>query len=551
VNEALSSLMRSTFGISDLLLLLLLLRDGMAKNHDAEAAATEADMNGLPLAFVDVEDGFSAEVLFKQGVSYTYDDLIFHPGFINFPTDDVDLSTRLTRNIQLRTPCVSSPMDTVTESSMAAAMATVGGIGFIHYNNQPQVQASLVKKAKSQRVAFVPDPVCLCPWDPISHIDRLKETKGFSSVLVTEDGKVGSKLVGIVTSRDTDFVLDRSTEVREVMSRDIISAPADASLEEASKLLIQSKKSLLPLVTESGELSELLCRTDLKARRENPESGSPSLEANGKFLVGAAIGTRESDQIRLKLLVEAGINVVILDSSQGDSIYQRQMIEYVKKVHPQLDVIAGNVVTAYQARNLIEAGADALRVGMGSGSICTTQEVCAVGRGQGTAVYKTAAVGNAMGVPIIADGGIANSGHVVKALSLGASTVMMGSFLAGTDEAPGDFFIQDGLRLKKYRGMGSLEAMAKGSDARYLGDKSRLKIAQGVSGSVAAKGSVLRLIPYTLHAVKQGFQDLGTPSIRAAHDALRSGGIRLEVRTGAAQKEGGVHDLVSYEKRRF
>ncbi|KAH8955968.1 hypothetical protein BDL97_07G012300 [Sphagnum fallax] len=543
--------MRSTFGISDLLLLLLLLRDGMAKNHDAEAAATEADMNGLPLAFVDVEDGFSAEVLFKQGVSYTYDDLIFHPGFINFPTDDVDLSTRLTRNIQLRTPCVSSPMDTVTESSMAAAMATVGGIGFIHYNNQPQVQASLVKKAKSQRVAFVPDPVCLCPWDPISHIDRLKETKGFSSVLVTEDGKVGSKLVGIVTSRDTDFVLDRSTEVREVMSRDIISAPADASLEEASKLLIQSKKSLLPLVTESGELSELLCRTDLKARRENPESGSPSLEANGKFLVGAAIGTRESDQIRLKLLVEAGINVVILDSSQGDSIYQRQMIEYVKKVHPQLDVIAGNVVTAYQARNLIEAGADALRVGMGSGSICTTQEVCAVGRGQGTAVYKTAAVGNAMGVPIIADGGIANSGHVVKALSLGASTVMMGSFLAGTDEAPGDFFIQDGLRLKKYRGMGSLEAMAKGSDARYLGDKSHLKIAQGVSGSVAAKGSVLRLIPYTLHAVKQGFQDLGTPSIRAAHDALRSGGIRLEVRTGAAQKEGGVHDLVSYEKRRF
>jgi IMP dehydrogenase len=354
----------------------------MAKNHDAEAAATEADMNGLPLAFVDVEDGFSAEVLFKQGVSYTYDDLIFHPGFINFPTDAVDLSTRLTRNIQLRTPCVSSPMDTVTESSMAAAMATVGGIGFIHYNNQPQVQASLVKKAKSQRVAFVPDPVCLCPWDPISHIDRLKETKGFSSVLVTEDGKVGSKLVGIVTSRDTDFVLDRSREVREVMSRDIISAPADASLEEASKLLIQSKKSLLPLVTESGELSELLCRTDLKARRENPESGSPSLDANGKFLVGAAIGTRESDQIRLKLLVEAGVNVVILDSSQGDSIYQRQMIEYVKKVHPQLDVIAGNVVTAYQARNLIEAGADALRVGMGSGSICTTQEVCAVGRGQ-------------------------------------------------------------------------------------------------------------------------------------------------------------------------
>jgi len=518
----------------------------MAKNHRAGT-----DVNGRPELPVVEDDGFSAEMLFRQGYSYTYDDLIFHPGFINFATDAVDLSTHLTRNIQLRTPCVSSPMDTVTEAAMAAAMATVGGIGFIHYNNQPQVQAALVKKAKSQRVAFMPDPVCLRPSDPISHIDLLKETRGFSSVLVTEDGKVGSKLLGVVTSRDTDFVVDRSTELCEVMSRDIISAPAGASLEEASRVLIESKKSLLPLVTDTGELTELLCRTDLKAHRQNPDSGFPSLGADGKFLVGAAVGTRESDQIRLQLLVDAGVNVVILDSSQGDSIYQRKMIEYVKKVHPELDVIAGNVVTAYQARNLIEAGADALRVGMGSGSICTTQEVCAVGRGQGTAVYKTAAVGNAMGVPIIADGGIANSGHVVKALSLGASTVMMGSFLAGTDEAPGQFFIQDGLRLKKYRGMGSLEAMAKGSDARYLGDKSRLKIAQGVSGSVAAKGSVLRLIPYTLHAVKQGFQDLGTPSISAAHDALVAGSIRLEVRTGAAQKEGGVHDLVSYEKRRF
>lgn len=170
---------------------------------------------------------------------------------------------------------------------------------------------------------------------------------------------------------------------------------------------------------------------------------------------------------------------------------------------------------------------------------------------QGTAVYQTAAVANALGIPIIADGGISNSGHVVKALSLGASTVMMGSFLAGTDEAPGNFFFQDGVKLKSYRGMGSLEAMTKGSDARYLGDKTRLKIAQGVSGSVAAKGSVLRLVPYTLQAVKQGLQDLGMPSVKAAHDGLNAGVIRLEVRTGAAQREGGVHDLVSYEKRRF
>ncbi|KAG0585788.1 hypothetical protein KC19_2G039100 [Ceratodon purpureus] len=498
-----------------------------------------------------MSDGFSAGALFKQGFSYTYDDLIFHPGYINFAVDDVDLTTSLTRNIKLRTPCVSSPMDTVSEESMAVAMAAVGGIGFVHYNNTAQEQAGIVRRAKKQRVGYVASPVCVRPSDSISIIDALKAGRGFSSVVVTEDGAVGSRLVGIVTSRDVDFVRDRSTEVREVMSRDLVTAPAGTSLEEAAKILIGSKKSLLPLVTESGEFVELLCRTDLKAYHELPPLGAPSLGSDGKLLVGAAIGTRDSDKDRLKLLVEAGVNVVILDSSQGDSMYQRQMIEYIKKAHPGLDVIGGNVVTGYQAKNLIDAGVDGLRVGMGSGSICTTQEVCAVGRGQGTAVYKTAAVANALGVPIIADGGISNSGHVVKALSLGASTVMMGSFLAGTDEAPGNFFFQDGVKLKSYRGMGSLEAMTKGSDARYLGDKTRLKIAQGVSGSVAAKGSVLRLVPYTLQAVKQGLQDLGVSTVKAAHDGLNAGVIRLEVRSGAAQKEGGIHDLVSYEKRRF
>lgn len=329
-----------------------------------------------------VSDGFSAGSLFKQGFSYTYDDLIFHPGYINFAVDDVDLSTSLTRNIKLRTPCVSSPMDTVTEESMAVAMAAVGGIGFVHYNNTAQEQADIVKKAKKQRVGFVANPVCVSPSDTISVIDSLKASKGFSSVVVTEDGKVGSRLVGIVTSRDVDFVRDRSTQVREVMSTDLLIAPAGTTLEEATKILTRNKKSLLPLVSESGSFVELLCRTDLKAYHALPPIGAPSLGSDDKILVGAAIGTRESDKDRLKLLVEAGVNVVILDSSQGDSMYQRQMIEYIKKSHAGLDVIGGNVVTAYQAKNLIEAGVDGLRVGMGSGSICTTQEVCAVGRGQ-------------------------------------------------------------------------------------------------------------------------------------------------------------------------
>ncbi|CAN1263087.1 Inosine-5'-monophosphate dehydrogenase 2 [Linum perenne] len=267
-------------------------------------------------------------------------------------------------------------------------------------------------------------------------------------------------------------------------------------------------------------------------------------------MVGAAVGTRESDKERLEHLVKAGIDVVVLDSSQGNSIYQIEMIKYVKRTYPHLDVIGGNVVTM-----------NGLRVGMGSGSICTTQEVCAVGRGQATAVYKVASVAAQSGVPVIADGGISNSGHIVKALVLGASTVMMGSFLAGSAEAPGQyvntgFFFcvcghQKNGKMKKYRGMGSLEAMSQGSDQRYLGDKSKLKIAQGVVGSVKDKGFALEFIPYTMHAVKQGFQDLGASSLQSAHDLLRSQTLRLEVRTGAAQKEGGVHDLESYEKKRF
>lgn len=497
------------------------------------------------------EDGFMASKLFHQGFSYTYDDVIFHPGYIDFPTESVQLGSRLTRNIELRIPCISSPMDTVTEASMAAAMSAAGGIGFIHYNMAPADQAHHVKKAKNLRAGFVDNPACLKPSDTISDIDNLKRSRGFSSVLVTEDGKIGSRLLGIVTNRDVDFVSDRFTELREVMSTDLVTAPAGCTFHEASEILIRSKKSLLPLVLENGEVVELLCRTDLMQQRDFPPLGAPSLGPDGKLLVGAALGTRESDKQRLQMLVDAGVNVVILDSSQGDSVYQKEMLAFSKKAYPALDVVAGNVVTSYQARHLIEAGADALRVGMGSGSICTTQEVCAVGRGQATAVYQTASVANQLGVPVIADGGIANSGHIVKALVLGASTVMMGSFLAGTAEAPGDYFYQDGCRLKKYRGMGSLEAMTKGSDARYLGDKSKLKIAQGVSGAVADKGSILKLIPYTMHAVKQGFQDLGVKSIQEAHDSLVNGSIKLEVRTGAAQAEGGVHHLVSYEKKRF
>ncbi|ERN00968.1 hypothetical protein AMTRI_Chr04g250430 [Amborella trichopoda] len=502
------------------------------------------------MASPDFEDGFSAQKLFNQGTSYTYDDVILHPYFIDFPSEAVNLTTHLSKNITLSTPCISSPMDTITESSMAATMAALGGIGIVHCNNKPSEQASIIQKAKSVCIGFTHDPLCLSPSDTLRTLTEDSSPSPYA--LITESGTLNSKLLGILTERDFFSVNDLETQVKDVMTKVPICTSSKLSFDEAAAFLISQKLKYLPIVSDDELLVDLLTREDVKRMRGFPPSSvASSIGEDGKVLVGVAIGTRESDKERLEHVVKAGANVVVLDSSQGDSIYQREMIGYIKRTYQGLDVIAGNVVTAYQAQNLIKAGADGLRVGMGSGSICTTQEVCAVGRGQATAVYKVASVAKDYGIPVIADGGIANSGHIVKALALGASTVMMGSFLAGTEEAPGSYFYQNGRRLKNYRGMGSLDAMLKGSDARYLGDKSKLKIAQGVSGAVHDKGSILKIIPYTMQAVRQGFQDLGVSSIQSAHDRCRSGALKFEVRTGAAQVEGGIHDLVMYEKKTF
>ncbi|XP_042396682.1 inosine-5'-monophosphate dehydrogenase-like, partial [Zingiber officinale] len=492
------------------------------------------------------DDGFPAARLFSQGVSYTYDDVIVLPGYIDFPADVVDLSTRLSRRIPLAIPCVASPMDTVSESSMAVAMAALGGAAIVHCNDAPSRQAAIIRSAKARRIPFVTDPVFLSPSDSVPDFGSA------AYALVTESGGSKSKVVGVVARSDWESLSDKnSLIVREYMRPAPASVPTSYDFEKVASFLAGGGLECTPLVDEEGEIVDLVTKEDVERIREFPRLGVPSLGPDGRFLVGASIGTRESDKERLDHLVKARTNVVVVDSSQGNSIYQLEMIKYAKNMHPDLDVIGGNVVTIAQAQNLIMAGADGLRVGMGSGSICTTQEVCAVGRGQATAVYKVSSFAKDHDVPVIADGGISNSGHIVKALTLGASTAMMGSFLAGSTEAPGVFVDLNGHRVKKYRGMGSLEAMTKGSDARYLGDTLKLKVAQGVVGAVADKGSVLKFIPYTMQAVKQGFQDLGASSLQSAHDLLRSEVLRLEVRTGAAQVEGGIHGLVSYEKKFF
>lgn len=491
--------------------------------------------------------------MFNQGTSYTYDDVIFMPGHIYFGAHEVDLTSNVTRNISLRTPLVSSPMDTVTEAGMAVAMAEVGGMGFVHYNNTVEEQVGHVKRAKNHTPGFVVEPAVMKRDSTVMDVIDLREQKGYGSVCITDTGALGGKLLGIVCTRDYDFINDGMTRLDEIMTTDVVTVESNPGADMKAVALEALKKhkfGKIPVVDSEKRLLGLATRAMFKSGRFGPQAGPPSVAPDGRLLVGAAVGTRPQDKDRVRALREEGhVDVVVLDSSQGDSTFQIEMVQHIKREHPALDVICGNVVTSQQMLRLVEAGADGLRVGMGSGSICTTQEVCAVGRGQATAVYQTARLGLTLGVPIIADGGIQNSGHVVKALALGASAVMCGSLFAGTEEAPGNYITVNGVRVKKYRGMGSLEAMTKGSESRYYGDTQNLKIAQGVSGTVKDKGSIKKNVPFMIQAVKQGLQDLGAKSLADAHAALHSGTQRLEARTGAAQAEGGVHDMHSYEKK--
>lgn len=494
-------------------------------------------------------DGLDAEALFGSGIGLTFDDLIVLPGYIDFAADDVRLDTHVTRNIRLKRPLVSSPMDTVTEAQMAITLALMGGLGILHYNNAIAEQVAMVRHVKRFENGFITEPVVLSPKHRIHHVDEIKARQGFSGIPITEDGSLESRLVGIVTNRDIDFERDRSRAIEEVMTRDLVTATKGITLSQANQILRTSKKGKLPIVDEDFRLVAMVVRRDLLKNLNYPDA---SKDASKQLLCGAAVSTRDEDRDRVQELARAGVDVLVVDSAQGHSIYEQRMIGYIKGHFPQIEVIAGNVVTIQQAETLIHAGADALRVGMGPGSICITQNMMAVGRSQATAVYKTASFARQYGVPVIADGGINGIGPMAKALALGANAVMAGYLLAGTAESPGDYFYENGVRVKRYRGMASVEAMQAGGAKRYLADRTDpVKVPQGVSGTVVDKGSLVDYIPYLTKGLSQAFQDMGSRDIPSLHTALHESRLRFERRTPASAQEGSVHSLHSYVEPRF
>ncbi|CAI4446495.1 CRB_1a_G0016540.mRNA.1.CDS.1 [Saccharomyces cerevisiae] len=442
-------------------------------------------------------DGLSVQELMDSKIrgGLTYNDFLILPGLVDFASSEVSLQTKLTRNITLNIPLVSSPMDTVTESEMATFMALLGGIGFIHHNCTPEDQADMVRRVKNYENGFINNPIVISPTTTVGEAKSMKEKYGFAGFPVTADGKRNAKLVGVVTSRDIQFVEDSSLLVQDVMTKNPVTGAQGITLSEGNEILKKIKKGRLLVVDEKGNLVSMLSRTDLMKNQNYPLA---SKSANTKqLLCGASIGTMDADKERLRLLVKAGLDVVILDSSQGNSIFELNMLKWVKESFPGLEVIAGNVVTREQAANLIAAGADGLRIGMGTGSICITQEVMACG----------------------------------------------------------EYFYQDGKRLKAYRGMGSIDAMQKtgtkgnASTSRYFSESDSVLVAQGVSGAVVDKGSIKKFIPYLYNGLQHSCQDIGCKSLSLLKENVQRGKVRFEFRTASAQLEGGVHNLHSYEKR--
>lgn len=467
----------------------------------------------------------------KEGL--TFDDVLLIPAKSDVTPNMINLGTRLAGNVMLKTPVMTAAMDTVTEAKMAIAIAREGGIGIIHKNMTIEQQADEVDKVKRSENGVIVNPFSLTADRFVYDADELMGKYKISGVpIVDEKGK----LVGIITNRDMRFITDYDTRIDDVMTKkNLITAPIGTTLEQAQEILRSHKIEKLPLVDENGYLKGLITIKDIEKAIQYPNSAR---DKSGRLLCGAAIGVTKDVVDRARALVDAQVDVLVLDSAHGHSKNIMECLKKVKAEFPHIPVIAGNVATAEAAEDLIAAGANCIKVGIGPGSICTTRVVAGIGVPQITAVYDVAKVAQKYDIPVIADGGIKYSGDIVKALAAGASVVMLGSLLAGCEEAPGDTEIFQGRSFKVYRGMGSLGAMACGSKDRYFQEDAKKLVPEGVEGRVPYKGPVSDTIFQLVGGIRSGMGYCGCVDIPTLHE--KSQFVRI---TGAGLKESHPHDI--------
>ncbi len=464
----------------------------------------------------------------------TFDDVLLIPGKSDVEPKDVNISTHLTKKIKLNTPLMTAAMDTVTESEMAIAIAREGGIGIIHKNMSIEAQADMVDRVKRSENGVITNPFYLSPEKTVAEADELMGKFKISGVPICENGK----FVGIITNRDMAFLSgeDFKQPISAVMTKEnLITAPVGTTLQEAKELLKKHKVEKLPLIDEKGNLGGLITIKDIEKSIQYPNS---SRDEKGRLLCGAAIGATPDVLDRVDALVKAGADVLVLDSAHGHNSNIVKSVAKVKAAYPDVQLIAGNVATAEATHDLIEAGADAVKVGIGPGSICTTRVVAGIGVPQVTAIFDAAREAEKYGVPIIADGGIKYSGDIVKALAAGGSVVMVGSLVAGCKESPGETEIYQGRQFKVYRGMGSLAAMGKGSSDRYFQGGNKKLVPEGVEGRVPYKGPLADTVFQMIGGIRAGMGYTGCATITDLHEKAKFCKI-----SGAGLKESHPHDI--------
>ncbi len=467
----------------------------------------------------------------KEGL--TFDDVLLVPRKSSILPRDVDVSTVLSPSVKLNIPLISAGMDTVTESALAIAIAREGGIGIIHKNMSVAQQAQEVDRVKRSESGVITNPFSLTPEHHVYDAEELMGKYRISGVPICDEN---GKLVGILTNRDLRFVHDYSIKIKEVMTRDnLVTAPVGTTLQQAEGILQQHKIEKLPLVDETNTLKGLITIKDIEKAIQFPNAAK---DQHGRLLVGAAVGVSKDTFERAEALVQAGIDVLVVDSAHGHHIDIVSMVRKLRDKYPELTIVAGNVATGEATRDLIEAGASVVKVGIGPGSICTTRIIAGIGVPQITAIYDCASVAREYNVPIIADGGIKYSGEITKAIAAGASCVMLGSLFAGTEESPGESEIYQGRRYKSYRGMGSIGAMKEGSKDRYFQENESKLVPEGIEGRVAYKGPLKETIHQLLGGLRSGMGYCGTGTI----EELKNDTAFVRI-TGAGLRESHPHDV--------